>query len=302
MNHFIKNIKKYLGAAALMTGLFVNTSCEHKPLYLLDKNPRPVHLIFDWENLRPEDTKPDGMHITFNSDGDDDYGFDAPNTGIDVNIKPNNYIIGGYPNDVPGISTTPIGNDTEITVADPSEDVPSIYGVLQEELVENGTSEEGGPNDPQIIVAKPFPLNCIYKIRLINTDCVPNGIEWQGALTGLTDAIMLSNGKSSKNANEVTRQFPINNVVSPTERQTKISVLGKLSGKDNILKLKVKNSDGSIVTYKIDVTPQIDGASDFRNVEIVVDLKKYKPEDNEGAGSLNPDVDEFPNTGLDIIL
>lgn len=304
MNHFIKNIKKCAYAIALAAGVVVNTSCEHKPLYILEDKPRSVRLIFDWENLRPEDNKPEGMHIAFNdqSKGDDPaHEYDVPtSTGLLTTLEPGQYIITGYSNDVPAVIVTPTDDDTELKATEPNNDIPGIYAVDQKELVENAIEGEGGEGDVQTIVAKPHPVNCIYTIKVINTDLEPNGKEWAGTLSGLTDAIMLSTGKSSPDANEVTRTYTLGKSAEANTRQSVISVLGKLSGKQNIVRIRVKRPNGITVTYKMDVTSQVDKASDFRNVQIIVDLSKCEVEQDGGDGSLNPAVDDFPDESEEI--
>lgn len=303
MKHFSKNIKKFLYAIALFSGVAVSTSCEHKPLYVLDDTPRTVRLIFDWQNLRPNDTKPEGMHIAFIGDDKDAsvLEYEVPTiTGLVTKLQPMEYIITGHSNDIPEIIATPTDNDVEIKILEPDQDVPAIYAVNQEELVENPTSEDG--SDVQTIVAKPYPLNCIYSIKVLNTDILPDSKEWTGILSGLTDAVMLSNGKSSATANEVIRAFVLNCSDAPTNHTATISVLGKLNGKPNILRLRAKKADGTYAIYEIDVTSQIDNAPDFRNVEIVINLKDYESKPDGGNGSIDPSVDEFPDISEDITL
>ena len=301
MNHLTKNIKTLATAIAMAVGVIVNTSCEHKPLYVLDNTPRAVRLVFDWQNLRPEDTKPEGMHITFAGESNDTtvtYNYDVPTTtGLLTKILPMQYLLTGYSNDIPELDMTPVGDDIKLTALEPGNDIPSIYFVNQKELIENAFSEDD-ETDVQTITAVPFPVNCIYTVKVINDGIVTDATEWSASLSGLTDAIMLSNGKSAPSANEATRTFTL--TPQGENLQAVLSVLGKLEGKDNALRIKVKRQNGISSTFKTDVTSQIDKAPDFRNVLIVVDLNDCEEDTDGTSGSLNPAVDEFPENEEEI--
>lgn len=306
MNQTFKNIKRYMYAIALVAGIVLNTSCEHKPLYVLDDNPRMVRLTFDWKNLRTGDAKPEGMHIVFCGEGSDGYAplreFEVPtSTGLRTQLDPMDYVITGYSNDIPVVRVTQDKNDAVVRALEPGNDIPAIYAVNQKAFVENGSTEEGEDAEEQTIVAVPFPVNCIYTIKVENTDMEPDGKEWTATLSGLTNVIMLNSGKSADKAEELTRHTPLYTAVS-NERKAVISILGRMDGKANELRIKVTRQNGTSALYKTDVTKQIDNASDFRNVLIVVNLKDCEKDTEDVNGSLNPAVDDFPNVDTDINL
>lgn len=291
---------------ALAGAVIGNTSCEHKPLYLQNDDPRQVRVIFNWDNLRQNDPKPTGMHLTFTDATNHGSEYDVPTaTGLLTTLDPQDYIITGSSNNIPDITTTSTKGDVEIHALDPDADVSPIYGFSQTETVENNAYEEGSAPTEQVIVVTPHPLNCIYTIKILNTDVVPNGVDWTATLSGLTDAIMLSTGKSADNANEVTRSFTLDKQAAPTERHTTISVLGKLIGSANWLRLKVKRTNNSYIAYKADVTKQIDSAPDFRNVTITLDLSdqaSYELDVYVNDGGLQPDVDNFTEVDEEIVI
>lgn len=303
MNSFMNKIKNATMALTLMAGIGLTSSCEHKPLYLLDDKPRPVRMQFDWQNLRPGDDIPEGMRLYINNEGEKPIYYDVPTeTGLTTELIPGDYVITGGSNDIPSIGITPSGDDIVIKHQEPGTQVPPIYGIEEKVLIENGSTPEGEEPATQIVTLKPYALNCLYNIRVINTDVVKNPDEWKASLSGLTDAILLSTGKSAPNANEIKVPFGLNASDKPNERTAQISVLGQYPDAQNEIVISVKHTDGHTTYYKMDVTPQINNASDFRNLEIIVDLAKLQPIDDGGEGSMKPEVDPFPEEGIDVVM
>ncbi|MBQ0048730.1 MAG: hypothetical protein KBT12_00600 [Bacteroidales bacterium] len=294
MKHLTHNLKKITYGIAFALGLTANTSCEHKPLYILDSQPRAVRLVFDWEHLRPTDEQPEGMHMYFDGETKDGFvskEYEVPtNEGLETQLPPMDCIIRGISNDNPGVELIPtLDGDVTLHVTDPDEDTPAIYGLTQNEFIENGTDNP----EVQVIVTKPLPLNCIYHVEVHNTNLLRGKNSWTATLTGLTNSILLSTGKSAPTATEHYRHFALSPDEQSTMQRSTISVLGKLDGNTNILHLKAKNEQNQYTYYKVDVTQQIDNAPDPRNLTIIVDFNDLKEDDDPIEGDLTPDVDNF---------
>lgn len=308
MKHINQNLKKLTYGVALLMGFTATTSCEHKPLYILDNQPRHVRLVFDWEQLRPTDQQPEGMHMYFDGETLNDvvsYEYQvSTKDGLETELPPMDCIIRGVSNDNPSIELIPnIDGDVTIHVTDPDENTPAIYGVTQNEFIENKVDGEDDKTDVQVIVAKPAPLNCVYHIEVQGTNLINDTHSWAATLTGLTNSILLSTGKSAPESTELTRHFMLSPAASTSIHQATISVLGKLQGATNILHLKVKNEQDQYTYYQVDVTEQIDKAPDFRNVTIIVDFSNLKEDDDPIDGDLTPDVDNFEeNINQDIVI
>lgn len=301
MNSFMNMIKNAATALTLLAGIILTASCEHKPLYLLDNNPRPVRMEFNWQNLRPGDDIPEGMRLYLNNEGEKPLWYDVPtNTGLTTNLVPGDYVITGGSNDIPSVNITQNGDDVVISQQEPNTQVPPIYGIEEKVLIENG-APEGEEPETQVVTLKPYALNCIYNVRVINTDVVKDADVWTASLSGLTDAILLSTGKSAPEANEIKVPFGLKDAGN-NERNSTLSVLGQYPGATNELIVSIKRKDGSTVYYKLDVTPQINNATDFRNLEIIADLSKLQPYDDGGKGSITPEVDPYPEINIGITM
>lgn len=300
----MKNIiNKILNTTLVLTalcGIALFSSCEHKPLYLLDNKPQNVRVDFNWDNLRPNDEIPEGMRLYFTDESHKTDFYDVPtSTGLVTEMLPGEYEILGCTNDLVDVTTEKEGDDVVIKQNEDNKQAPTIYGVTKVVRVDGVASDDEG-DLTQVITLKPQAINCLYNIRVINTDVVKDVEEWKATLAGLTNAILLGTGKSAPGADEITVPFWINNASKQNERSTTISVLGKHPDKDNIIILYLKLKNGTTVRYKGDVTSQIVNAKDFRNVDIVVDMNKLeKLSDGEGEGSLNPAVDPFPEESIE---
>lgn len=289
--------KTILPLYIMIAGMFaLITSCEHKPLYVLDDSPRSVHVVYDWKNLLPGESMPDGMTLVFSSEKDVNR-FDLipdPDYELTTQLTPGNYSVVTWSNDVTSLDVTP-GSDFDdiiITQTDPTVDVPNVYYSFQDETV--GLLDD---ETVQQIVVTPERINCIYNVRVLGTDAVPGIVSWKSSLSGLTDAVYLKSGESAPSATPQKFFFYLDSE-KDNVRSHKVSTLGKYPSMPNVLILYLSNQGGEEIYYKFDVTDQITSAPDKKNVTIMVDLRGAKPADpgdifDGGDGSMTPSVDSF---------
>lgn len=298
-----KTILPYILVACVFA---VFTSCEHKPLYVLDDSPRNVHVTYDWKNLLPGEKMPDGMTLVFVGDSDNVHKYDLvpdPDYSMHTTLVPDNYEVVTWSNDASDMEVTPSDNpdDVIITQTDPNVEVPNVFYSDQEETV--GLLDE---ETTQQVVITPDRVNCLYNVRVLGTDVVPGIITWKSTLSGLTNAVYLKNGKSAPNATPQTFTFYLDEEPGNV-RSHVLSTLGKYPSKPNILILYLTDANGESIYYKFDVTNQITSAPDPKNLTVEVDLRGAKPADpsdifDGGDGYMTPSVDNFENAETTIVM
>lgn len=296
-------MKKYLFPLyAFIAGLLITTtSCEHKPLYILDDSLRNVNVRFDWKNLMPGDEVPEGMSIVFN--GIDKKRFDVtPDHDMNTTLMPGEYSVISWENDNPSIDVN--SDDPEKVIIwhlDPETNVPNIYVSDQKELV-----GLGAPEEVQQMVITPERLNTIFNIRVHDTDVVDGALTWKGSLSGLTNGVYLATGECAPGAEKQTMMFTLNDIggfVSASD----VSALGTFPGEKNYLILYIGCEGEKNVYYKFDVTNQIQSAKGEKNVPVDVYLKGASQADAgevfDGVnGSMEPVVDPFDNNEREILM
>ena len=124
----------------------------------------------------------------------------------------------------------------------------------------------------------------------------PDGVS--GALTGMSGGMLV--GRNELTSDPVTVPFGV--VSDGTSTLTAdFLVFGQTGPEDPVHKLVIYviMSDGSRNYYTIDVTWQVDGAPDPRDVHIMLDgLPLPKPIVN--GGGFHPTVDEWQNVDVDV--
>lgn len=291
-------MKKLFSYSVLMlVFMALTTSCEHKPLELLDDNDRNVHLVYDWKNLMPGDEKPEGMKLVFGGPTHNKTLEVGPVYDINTQLKPDKYTIVTWPTDVPSITATPKDDDVIISCVDNSVPVPNIYVATQKETV--GLLPE---DETQNIIITPERFNCLYTVRVLGTELYPSAHIWNGTLSGLTDKVYAISGNCAPGATPQTVTFDL--ISQPGNiRSTVISTLGDYPEKENVLWVKIGLPNDDLYCYKLDVSDQIRNAPDKRNVTIEMDLRKLKPVDPEDVkGAFNQKVDDFGNHDNEILM
>lgn len=154
--------------------------------------------------------------------------------------------------------------------------------------------------ESQTVTLYPALSVCRYRVTITNVSNLkyisPDGVS--GALTGMSGGMLV--GRNELTSDPVTVPFGV--VSDGTSTLTAdFLVFGQTGPEDPVHKLVIYviMSDGSRNYYTFDVTWQVDGAPDPRDVHIMLDgLPLPKPIVN--GGGFHPTVDEWQNVDVDV--
>lgn len=321
MKYIINIIRKTLPVmTAIVAAAAMLAGCTHKDLYRYEPEAQLINVHFNWENLEPGDSRPEGMTLYFyNQFTGDASRYDIPTKGneddtIEVLSGPYDIIV--YDTEAHGITNQNIGklDDHTIVCTEPNKPVPPMYGNIYDLEI---TQKEGTDSTLQVITITPKRIHKLYKVTATNTDAIAEAVVWSATLSGLTNSIYAKTGKCAEDAHEAVIEFPLYKVEGTTAVSHTFRTFGRLDNSANRstvnkLLVSVVKKDNSVLFYKFDVTDQVVNAADPYNVPIVVDFKNMsplqptdpdypgKPDDDKKDQNMNAGVDDFTDEFIDI--
>ena len=311
MNRMLERMSHVLLAAAVLAVLSL-TSCEHKDLCYDHYHNTKIQVVFDWKNA--PDATPETMRLyLFPIDGG------RPRTYEFIDYR------GGHVNVPAGrYKALCVNSDTESVLYRNTDSFDGFEAYAPEGVLNvggspapraEGTSGEriaGSPDrlysdrlydlviepskESQTVTLYPALSVCRYRVTITNVSNLkyisPDGVS--GALTGMSGGMLVGR-------NELT-SVPFGVVSDGTSTLTAdFLVFGQTGPEDPVHKLVIYviMSDGRRNYYTFDVTWQVDGAPDPRDVHIMLDgLPLPKPIVN--GGGFHPTVDEWQNVEVDV--
>lgn len=316
---FNKLYSSFTALTVLVLLALVVVSCEHKDLYLRQSHKQLVNVRFDWSQLRAGDLRPEGMSLFFYDDMSGEMHRYDLSTSSDVHtieVFSGFYGLICYDSDNSAVSARNQSDKElhDIVVSGSNVQAPVLYGVNSDVEVEY--REDGSTEPNQVITITPVFIPSTYTVIAKNIKAVANAVAWNAKLMGLTNSMYVYSGNCSNNASETYVSFPLVVSDNGTSCSNAIRTFGQLHNTSvpdpvNKLLIRVHKSDSSIVYYLFDVTNQVSGASDRRNVTITVDMSNGKlvapgdpdfPGDDPDyvSGGLDAGVDEFGNEDFDV--
>ena len=310
MNRMLERMSHVLLAAAVLAVLSL-TSCEHKDLCYDHYHNTKIQVVFDWKNA--PDATPETMRLyLFPIDGG------RPRTYEFIDYR------GGHVNVPAGrYKALCVNSDTESVLYRNTDSFDGFEAYAPEGVLNvggspapraEGTSGEriaGSPDrlydlviepskESQTVTLYPALSVCRYRVTITNVSNLkyisPDGVS--GALTGMSGGMLV--GRNELTSDPVTVPFGV--VSDGTSTLTAdFLVFGQTGPEDPVhnLVIYVIMSDGRRNYYTFDVTWQVDGAPDPRDVHIMLDgLPLPKPIVN--GGGFHPTVDEWQNVEVDV--
>ena len=315
MNRMLERMSHVLLAAAVLAVLSL-TSCEHKDLCYDHYHNTKIQVVFDWKNA--PDATPETMRLyLFPIDGG------RPRTYEFIDYR------GGHVNVPAGrYKALCVNSDTESVLYRNTDSFDGFEAYAPEGVLNvggspapraEGTSGEriaGSPDrlysdrlydlviepskESQTVTLYPALSVWRYRVTITNVSNLkyisPDGVS--GALTGMSGGMLV--GRNELTSDPVTVPFGV--VSDGTSTLTAdFLVFGQTGPEDPVHKLVIYviMSDGRRNYYTFDVTWQVDGAPDPRDVHIMLDgLPLPKPIVN--GGGFHPTVDEWQNVEVDV--
>lgn len=315
--------------AALIAALIAGTlsSCEHKGFCEPGAATARLRVLFDWRNA-PGSTATGMSLYLYPETGGEPLRYDFPNAfGGTVEVP-----FGRY-------RALCLNNDSETLLLRGTETFPGFEAYtrpssLLEPLGLQGNPEGANPPDEPVVLppgalwsGREYPVElspsdlrpgkqegeadkqltlypetktCTYTVEIVNARNLKYASALSFSLSGLSGSF--APGTDRRSPMRSTLPFPARADEANGKVNARFFCFGT-SASDNasrMLSLYVILSDGSKQYYTFDVSAQVNGAPDPKNVRIVIDgLTLPKPIVN-GEGGFHPSVDEWQNITVEI--
>lgn len=315
MKHFAKAL---IAILALIT-----TACEHKPLIMPDEALAPIRIIFNWENISPDDI-PQEMTLYFYAPDHQPQIRQVPvaaKQGIEVTLPADIYNIITYnPNDdaystdhltwlqhaislhqaTGDLPTTLFGNTTAtyrtptnylLPLAHP---LPPIVGATLQDVDITTTT----PDHITTITITPQYLTAHYDVTLTNFHIDRNIARVGAAALSGINATLLPLPTTQTGYCQPTTPTPV--MTLPLTIQWaeaaaiatgQLHTFGVTTGQRQLLYIYIWSDSQSFLSRTYDVTDIIHDAPDPMNVHIVIDFQGIDTQ--AGDEPYTPQVDEW---------
>lgn len=198
-----------------------------------------------------------------------------------------------------GTEQQPVVLTPEMMWGDNAMDVEITENSIEYRFTRDGETEETVvANDEKLFRLMPHEQVCEYTYEIINVENLKYVSQVSAAISGMSGSVFCAEEKLMDERVTLPLEATSDGVSTITG---KFHTFGHHNANDekHILTVYVWYEDGSTYWYTNDVTDQVDGAEDKRNVHIRIDgLKLPKPIVN--GGGLQPDVNEWEHVDVAI--
>lgn len=286
---------KYIVMTVIMALAAAITSCEHKDILDPGNGLHQVNLLFMWDDY--PDASPKGMTVYFfpvNSGGKI-WRYDIPGRdGGPVELPAGRYDMLAFNNDLPGVAfsgMTSLRNGIASAVVRNgiSQGIGELYAAVVENIEVTPCGVCYKTPDGNEKVCRQWKVRCYPQQRFCNYRVVARNVKGIGtvrkaevSLSGMAGRMELASGRLCDDQVQLAAALKVEG--NSLEGSSAAFGVAPSAGKI-IARINVKRTDGAVLAKEYDVTSQVTGAADPRDVTIYIDdVEIPSPGENPGGG------------------